>query len=233
MTTMIFRAVRQRLYPHPYGGSGSGFNLFLSLVLLAGLLGSPTALRAADNIIMLGDSITAGYGLAPTEALPVRLQAAIRQAGRDAQVENAGVSGDTTAAALARVDWTIGNRQPDLVIVALGGNDGLRGIDPVETRKNVLGIVQKLKSKKIPVLLAGMLAPRNLGPDYAAIFDPIFSDVATAEQVALYPFLLDGVAADPSMNQPDGIHPSAEGADLIARRMAPHVIRALDASLKK
>ena len=230
MTTISFPAVRQRLCLPPYGRSGRGFNLFLMLVLLAGLLVPSLAARAADRIVMLGDSITAGYGLAPAEALPVRLQARLQAAGRDVLVENAGVSGDTTAAALARIDWAIGNRQPRLVIVALGGNDGLRGIDPVQTRKNVLAIVQKLKSMKIPVLLAGMLAPRNLGPEYAAIFDPIFSEVAKGEGVAHYPFLLDGVAADPSMNQPDGIHPSAEGADLIAGRMAPHVVRALQAS---
>lgn len=180
----------------------------------------------ARRIVMLGDSITAGYGLPPGDALPVRLQQALAARGIAANVENAGVSGDTTAGGLSRLDWAV-QGQPDLVIVALGGNDGLRGIDPAETRRNLTAIVRRLRARQIPVLLAGMLAPRNLGSDFVAAFDAVFAAVADAEGVAFYPFLLEGVATDPDLNQPDGIHPNAEGARRIAARLAAAVIPAL------
>lgn len=187
----------------------------------------PAAAGAAERIVMLGDSITAGYGLPPQDALPHRLEAELKKAGLEATVENAGVSGDTTASGLSRVDWAVQGK-PDLVIIALGANDGLRGIDPAETRRNLEAIVRKLRERQIPVLVAGMMAPPNLGHDYAAKFNPLFAEVAKAEDARLYPFLLEGVAARPSLNQDDGIHPNAAGAEAIARRMAPKVIEILD-----
>lgn len=168
---------------------------------------------------MFGDSITAGYGLPPSAALPRLLTERLTAQGMDVVVENAGVSGDTTAGGLSRLGWAV-QGQPDLVIVALGGNDGLRGIDPAETRRNLAAIMDQLAARNIAVLLAGMLAPPNLGNDYAAQFNPLFGQVATDAGVAFYPFLLNGVAADPTLNQADGIHPNAEGAGIIADRMA-------------
>ncbi|MEC9345119.1 MAG: arylesterase [Pseudomonadota bacterium] len=194
------------------------------LLLVTLLMLDPVTARAESRrIVMLGDSITAGYGLPPGDALPVRLQQALADKGLAATVENAGVSGDTTAGGLSRLDWAV-QGTPDLVIVALGANDGLRGIDPAETRRNLAAIVQRLKQRNIPVLIAGMYAPRNLGADFTAAYDRVFTDVASAENVPLYPFLLEGVATDPALNQSDGIHPNAEGARRIAERLADAVI---------
>ena len=170
----------------------------------------------------MGDSITAGYGLAAEDAFPARLEAELRDLGVAAEVSNAGVSGDTTAGGLARVDWLLAD-SPGAVIVALGGNDALRGLAPEEAEANLAAIVAKLRAAGARVMLAGMLAPRNLGAAYARAFDAIFPRVARRTGAAFYPFLLDGVAADPALNQPDGIHPNAAGAALIAARMAPVV----------
>ena len=205
-----------------YGRSARAINVLLLLVTFL-LLDPVTARAESRRIVMLGDSITAGYGLPPGDALPVRLQQALADRGVAATVENAGVSGDTTAGGLSRLDWAV-QGVPDLVIVALGANDGLRGIDPAETRRNLAAIVQRLKQRNIPVLIAGMYAPRNLGSDFTAAYDRVFPEVAAAENVPLYPFLLDGVATDPALNQDDGIHPNAEGARRIAARLADAVI---------
>lgn len=201
------------------------------MLLLLVTLAAPGPISAAETqrIIMLGDSITAGYGLPQQDALPVRLQQALTERGLNVEIENAGVSGDTTAGGLSRLDWAV-QGEPDLVIVALGGNDGLRGIDPADTRRNMAGIVEKLSARGIPVLIAGMLAPPNMGGDYARDFNAIFPEVAEKYDATLYPFLLDGVAAEPELNQPDGIHPNAEGAKIIAERMATPVAEALEAS---
>jgi len=177
---------------------------------------------------MLGDSITAGYGLAAGEELPVQLQSALTQHGVDAIVENAGVSGDTTAGGLSRFDWAI-QGDPGLIIVALGGNDGLRGIDPADTRNNLRAIIEKARARGSRVLLAGMMAPPNMGADYGAAFNAIFPELAATHDVMLYPFLLDGVAADPDLNQDDGIHPNADGAKIIAGRLAEVVAPVLKA----
>lgn len=174
------------------------------------------------RIVMLGDSITAGYGLASGDELPARLEAELRSNGHDVRVENAGVSGDTTAGGLARLDWAV-QGAPDLVIVALGANDGLRGIDPADTRANLNAIVDRLQAKGVTVMLAGMYAPPNMGRDYADAFNRIFPEIAAEQDVALYPFLLEGVAAEPALNQADGIHPNAKGAQRIAERMAASV----------
>ncbi len=175
----------------------------------------------------LGDSLTAGYGLAPAEALPVVLEQALRDRGHDVVIENAGVSGDTATAGADRVDWAVADGA-DGVILALGANDALRGVDPGVTREALARALDRLAERGIPVMLAGMMAPRNLGPDYAAAFDAIHPGLAEARGLVLYPFLLDGVAAVPSLNQADGIHPNAEGVRLIVERMLPAVERFLE-----
>jgi acyl-CoA thioesterase-1 len=177
------------------------------------------------DVLAFGNSLVSGYGLAESAAFPARLEAALIGQGIEARVVNAGVAGDTTAAALARLDWALGDK-PDLVIVELGANDALRGLDPSATRANLDAMLKRLDEAGVRVLLAGMLAPRNLGAEYAAGFDSIFPDLARMHGVELYPFFLDGVAADPSLNQPDGIHPNEAGVQAIVRRILPHVLRA-------
>lgn len=179
------------------------------------------------RIAMLGDSLTAGFGLAPDQALPARLEAALKAAGRDVAVANHGVSGDTSAGGLARLDWTLGDK-PALVIVALGANDALRGLDPDETEKNLDAIVARTKAAGAAVLLCGMKAPRNYGADYVAKFDGLYERLAQKHGVALMPFLLEGVAMTPALNQPDGIHPNAKGVDAIVTQLAPVVEKAME-----
>jgi acyl-CoA thioesterase-1 len=177
---------------------------------------------------MLGDSITAGFGLARPEGPPARIQALLREKGRNVRVIDAGVSGDTTAGGRARLDWALADR-PQAVIVALGGNDGLRGLTPAQMRANLTNILDRLRQRNIPVLLAGMVAPPNLGRDYGQEFSAVFEELARERpEVVFYPFLLDGVAGNPALNQPDRIHPTAEGADIIARRMLPFIETLLD-----
>ncbi len=197
----------------------NGLLLFVTIVTFLTAIGSHSVNAATKRVVMFGDSITAGYGLPPSAALPRLLAERLIAQGVDVVVENAGVSGDTTAGGLSRLGWAV-QGQPDLVIVALGGNDGLRGIDPAETRRNLDAILAQLAARDITVLIAGMLAPPNLGNEYATRFNPLFRQVAEGAGVAFYPFLLDGVAADPALNQADGIHPNAEGAAIIADRMA-------------
>ena len=202
-----------------YGVARAAFNALAALCAC----GSAAAAGAeAPRIAILGDSIAAGYGLAAEDAVPARLEAELRRLGVAAEVSNAGVSGDTTAGGLARVDWLLAD-SPGAVVVALGGNDALRGLAPEAVEANLAAIVEKLRAGGARVMLAGMLAPRNLGEAYARAFDAVFPRVARRYGVAFYPFLLDGVAADPALNQPDGIHPNAAGAALIAERMAPAV----------
>ena len=179
------------------------------------------------KIAVLGDSITAGYGLAPGQALPARLQAALQTRARNVTILNHGVSGDTVAGGLARVDWMLADK-PDIVLVALGGNDALRGSDPGQAERNLDAIVTKLKAANVTVWLAGMLAPRNFGPEYAQAFDATYKRVADKHDVALYPFLLDGIATDPQFNQPDGIHPNPKGVDVLVDKLLPFVTENLD-----
>lgn len=187
---------------------------------------SATTPEAATPVVtMLGDSITAGYGLAAADALPAQLEAALATIGRPARVRAAGVSGDTAADGLARLDFSVQD-DTDLCVVALGGNDMLQGVDPAATRDSLRRIVQRLKARKIPVLLVGMRAPPQYGR-YAAEFDGLFSALAKSEGVAFYPFLLDGVALNPRFNQVDGIHPNPAGVKIIAARLAPAVVAAL------
>ena len=192
-----------------------------SLALL-GLAALP-AQAAEIRLMMLGDSITAGYGLARAEALPARLEAALRAKGRAVRVIDAGVSGDTTAGGRARLDWALADN-PHAVIVALGGNDGLRALEPRSSRANLAAILDALAAKRLPTMLTGMLAPPNLGAEYGREFAASFSDLARERPgVVFYPFLLEGVAGDLSLNQPDGIHPNVAGVEEMVRRMLPYV----------
>ena len=179
-------------------------------------------------IAAFGDSLTAGYGLPDADAFPVRLESALRKAGKRVRVINAGVSGDTTAGGRARLGWVLADK-PDAVIVELGANDAMRGIDPAETFRNLAAILQVLKRRGIRVLLAGMLAPPNLGDRYTEAFNAIYPELASAYDVPLYPFFLDGVAAIPALNQPDGIHPTAEGVERIVKGILPYVVRVVEA----
>jgi acyl-CoA thioesterase-1 len=176
--------------------------------------------------MVLGDSLTAGYGLPQGEAFPVKLEAALRARGIGVTVLNAGVSGDTTAGGLARLDWALADK-PTHAIVELGANDGLRGIDPAVTRKNLGAILARLKAAGVPTLLAGMYAPPNWGKEYAAAFAKLYPDLAAEHGAALYPFFLEGVAANPSLNQADGIHPNEKGVAAIVERILPQVVRLL------
>ncbi len=192
-----------------------------------------TARTAEDGRLVLafGDSLYAGYQLDQNQGFAPALQRALEAQGVAARVVNGGVSGDTSAAALQRLAFTLDGleRRPDLVLVGLGGNDALRGLGPDETRANLAAILTELRQRDIPVLLTGMMAPRNMGPDYAARFDPIFPDLAREHGAALYPFFLDGVITEPALLLPDGIHPNAEGVDAIVARVAPDVARLLAA----
>jgi acyl-CoA thioesterase-1 len=191
---------------------------------LACLLASAFAQTSAKpvKIVAFGDSLTAGYGLPAQDAFPAKLQAALKAKGIDATVVNAGVSGDTTAGGLERLDWSV-PEDTDAVILELGANDALRGLDPALTRKSLSETLDKLAAKRIPVLLTGMLAPRNLGSDYTAKFDAIYPALAANHRVLFYPFFLEGVAGDPQLNQGDGLHPTAAGVDVIVKNILPKV----------
>ncbi len=172
-----------------------------------------------------GDSLTAGLGVSPNETWPAQLEARLKAEGLDVRFVNAGVSGDTTAGGRARLAWSLDGAEPKpgYAIVALGANDAMRGLSPEAAYGNLDAIVAELKKRNIRILLAGMLAPPNLGPDYGDAFKAIYAKLAEKHGIALYPFLLDGVAAEPSLNQGDGIHPTAAGYTLIAERLAPVV----------
>lgn len=193
-----------------------------ALLLALALLATVTASAAEPLIAVLGDSLTAGFGLLPDEAYPALLEARLRREGYAYRVVNAGLSGDTTAAGLRRVDWVL-RSQPSIVIVALGANDGLRHQSVTAMRDNLLEIVRRLRAAGATVLLAGMRMPPNYGPDYTRAFAAVFPDVARATGVPLVPFLLDNVAGDGRLNQPDGIHPTAEGQRVIADKLWPHL----------
>ena len=178
--------------------------------------------RAERVIVALGDSLTAGLGVAADEAYPARLEARLAREGYGYRVVNAGVSGDTTAGGLRRVDWVL-RAKPEIVIVALGANDGLRAQSPQAMRENLTAIVKRLQAAGARVLLVGMRLPPNYGAQYTKEFQAVFPEVARSTGVAFMPFLLDGVAADPRLNQPDGIHPTAAGQQVIADRLWPYL----------
>ena len=183
------------------------------------------ALAQPLRILALGDSLTAGFGLGPGQGFVPQLQKALNEKGIQAEVLDGGVSGDTTAGGLSRLDWALADK-PDLVILELGANDMLRGTDPAETRANLDAMLAKLKAAKARVLLAGMRAAPSLGADYALAFEAIYRDLAAKYDVPLYSFFLEGVAADPKLNQPDGLHPNEAGVAEIVRRILPHVLAA-------
>ncbi len=197
----------------------------LLLSVLAVLAWTVLPARAAPlRIVALGDSLTAGYGLGPGEGFTDQLQAALKARGQDVEIVNAGVSGDTAAGGLARLDWSLGEGA-DAVIVELGANDMLRGFDPAETRASLDTILKQLSARKLPTLLAGMRAAPNLGPDYAARFEPIYSQLAEQYGAVLYPFFLDGAAGQPALLQADGLHPNRAGVAVIVERILPAVER--------
>ena len=183
--------------------------------------------KADITLVAFGDSLTAGYGLKADESFPSQLQMALRARGHKVDVVNAGVSGDTTADGLARIDWTLSS-PADGIILELGANDALRGIDPKETRANLDKMLQKVKAKALPTLLAGMKAPGNWGEDYQKRFDAIFPELATQYDAQLYPFFLDGVALDPKLVLSDGLHPSAAGVATIVKRILPDVEKLIE-----
>ena len=202
----------------------------MAWAVLLVMLGAAGALHAAETpvrILVLGDSLASGFGLDAEQSFPARLEAALRQAGHDVRILNAGVAGDTTAGGRARLDWSLAAK-PDAVIVELGGNDGLRGIDPRSTHANLDAILTRLKSRNIPVLLTGMIAPPNMGRDYGEAFNAIFPNLARRHGVAFYPFILDGVAGRGDLNQDDGIHPNQSGVVIMVDRLVPHVVRLLE-----
>ncbi|MEQ8193861.1 MAG: arylesterase [Rhodospirillales bacterium] len=191
-------------------------------------IGTAAALAAAKpvTITVIGDSLSAGYGLERGDSFPARLKAALEKDGIAARVIGAGVSGDTTAGGLSRLAWAL-NDKPDLVIVELGANDGLRGLDPAITEKNLDQMIARIKKRDIKVLLTGMQAPPNLGRDYAEAFNGVFPALAEKHGVVFYPFFLEGVAARPALNQDDGKHPNAKGVAVIVERILPYVKDAL------
>jgi acyl-CoA thioesterase I len=189
------------------------------------LLAATTPLGAHVPVILdIGDSLTSGYGLPPEQAFPARLEAWLRQKGIEARVVNAGVSGDTTASGLALLNWELADK-PDLVILALGGNDAMRGIDPDTVRANLDKMIQRIETSGAKVLVLGMIAPPNWGEEYKRAFDRIFPELAQAHNVSLYPFFLEGVAMKPELNQPDGIHPNEAGVSVLVDRIGPLVAR--------
>jgi acyl-CoA thioesterase-1 len=197
--------------------AGAGLALMLALSPFAAA-GEPV------TILAFGDSLISGYGLPDEDGFPAQLERRLAADGIAARVVNGGVAGDTSAGGLARLDWTLG-RDTRLVILEFGANDGLRGLDPQATEANLDAMLTALKARKIAVLLSGMRAPRNLGADYAAAFDGLYARLAEKHDVALDPFFLDGVALDPDLNQPDGIHPNAAGVGAIVDRLAPQIER--------
>ncbi|HWY62907.1 MAG TPA: arylesterase [Rhizomicrobium sp.] len=202
----------------------SRFKFIFALSLIMAAAG-PVEARPV-RILALGTSLTQGYGLPPGTEFTTQLESALKAAGVDAQVENAGVSGDTSAGGLARLEWSLADH-PEAAIVELGSNDMLRGIPPSETEKNLRAILSRLQKDHVAVLLTGMMAQRNLGADYARQFDGIYPRLARDYNVVFYPFILDGVALNPKLNQADGMHPNPAGVKIIVARILPYVKKML------
>src|SRR3989454_4295025 len=194
----------------------------LLVISVASLFAAPRAAAEPHVIVAFGDSLTAGLGVSPEESYPSRLEARLRAAGYDYRVVNAGVSGDTTAGGLRRVDWALRSK-PEIVIVALGANDGLRGQDLKSVRSNLDVIVARFQKAGAHVLLAGMEMPPNYGARYTTDFRALFAEVARKRGATFMPFLLDGVAGNPQLNQSDGIHPTAEGYAAVSDRLWPYL----------
>jgi acyl-CoA thioesterase-1 len=186
-----------------------------------------SAVSVPVTVLALGDSLTAGYGLEQDESFPAQLEKALLAAGYAVKVVNSGVSGDTSAGGLARIEWSLADR-PQIVVVELGANDALRGLDPAQTHANLDQIIARLNQAGCRVILAGMQSPRNLGPDYNNTFDQIYPNLAKRYDLLFYPFFLEGVATDPELNQVDGIHPNSAGVRLIVEGLQPLVAMAID-----
>jgi acyl-CoA thioesterase-1 len=219
-----------------YGRFAAAVNSLLVTILLCLSLLYMSATAHAQStpaqstpikLAILGDSLAAGYGVKPGQSVPARLEAALKAQGRNVTVINHGVSGDTTAGGLDRIDWMLADK-PDIVMVELGANDALRGLDPAAAERNLDAITAKLKTAGVTVWLAGMLAPRNFGPEYAQQFDGLYKRLAEKYNLPLYPFFLDGVAQDVALNQADGLHPNPKGVDIIVERLLPFVTKNLD-----
>ncbi len=210
----------------------SGLTLWCICAIMV-LIATPLHVAEADEIrlLALGDSLSAGYGLPPGEGFTDQLEITLRREGLDVRVLNGGVSGDTTAGGLARLEWMLSDA-PDAVIIELGANDGLRGLDPDDTRANLDSILGKLNQREIPVLLTGMLAPPNMGSEYGEDFNGLYPLLADQHQVAFYPFFLEGVAGNLELNQTDAIHPNTKGVAEIIIRILPSV-KALLAQLDR
>ena len=196
--------------------------LVLGLLAMLWAAGMAGAAERTIKIVAFGDSLMAGYQLPAQDAFPVQLERALRAKGIAVEVANAGVSGDTSSGGLARLDWSVPDGT-DAVILELGANDMLRAVDPKVTREALTEIVRRLRERRIEVLLCGMQAARNLGPDYARAFDPIYPELATANGLLLYPFFLDGIVGDAKLNQSDGLHPTAAGVAKIVAGILPKV----------
>ena len=219
-----------RTFIRPFNERPARFRRFVSLLFL--VLGVVLSLNVGQatakpvKIVAFGDSLTAGLGVDQDQAYPAKLEAALRAKGFDVSVINAGVSGETTKGGLARLDWAIGD-DVDIVIVELGANDALRGIDPAQTRKNLFAIVDRLVARGKKVVVAGMLSPPNMGEDYGKAFEAIYADLAKRPDLTFYPFFLAGVAGDPALNQPDGLHPKPAGYDIVVEKLAPVIAKLL------
>ncbi len=193
------------------------FALFWAISIVV----APSAWAKTVKIVGFGDSLMAGYQLAQSDAFPAKLEAALKNRGFDVTINNAGVSGDTTTSGLARLDWSVPDGT-DAVLLELGANDALRGLSPEKTRQNIDTIITRLQERNIAVLLVGMLAPPNMGAEYAERFNPIYPELSQTYDVPLYPFFLDGVAAEPGLDIGDGMHPNPKGVDIMVSRFLPH-----------
>ena len=193
------------------------------IVLVVCAAARPAGAEDAVKISVLGDSLSAGFGLMAHEAFPAQLEARLRDHGVEVSVLNAGVSGDTSAGGVARVDWVLGDN-PQFVILELGATDGLRGLDTAQMKTNLAAIIEKLQARGVRVLLAGMVAPANLGRDYGQAFNAVYPALAARYAVPLYPFFLAGVAGEPALNLDDGIHPTAAGVAVIVEAILPYVM---------
>ncbi len=198
----------------------------LSVLVVTGaepaLAQASAAISAPVKMVVLGDSLSAGHGLSGSDAFPAKLQKALKARGINVDMTNAGVSGDTASGGRDRLDWSV-PEGTEAVIVELGANDALRGIDPAVTRAALSDILSKLKARRIAVLLCGMVAPPNYGKEFAARFNAIYPELAKSFGARLYPFFLEGVAADARLNQSDGMHPTAEGVDVMVQNILPTV----------
>lgn len=198
------------------------FTMLAAVGLFALSISATRADAPSITLVIIGDSLSAGYGLPKADAFPTQLERRLRDKGYNIRIINSGVSGDTTSGGRARLGWALGDN-PDAVLLELGANDALRGLEPEQAFENLSAMLTTLKEKKIPVLLAGMRAPPNMGEDYAKAFDDVYARLDQAFDVVFYPFFLEGVVADPSLNQDDGIHPNAAGVAVVIDNILPAV----------